>query len=564
MLQHGLGREIDGRRVQVADRHQKVPICAECKASLSGKNPQLPKKSLANDLWMGKLPAFLKNLSEGAWLLLARLRPFIHRYSCLNDSGKWMPREERIKAFIGNVCAFTQADGGKLLESLPPRAKDVITNIVIAFTGSNADLSSARLESLGVTLAEYQRAYEFFNAYCYVYAYVDWDDEAGTELEAKDLLRLPTQLSSCVFHRRGKKGKRVRQKGPADAVVSSRQHVRGRRVKNRPVKGGVLSESSSDSDDKPLSSYIASGRSGAAPFLSPSVKAKTVLVTDDDEDGVSSRMDAEPGNANATVADGSLMSDEESSGSNPHDPDYEGTESSESSGEEEKEQGEVSVAVADADLEMDLDRCAKHVEVLLRRQEIRKARILQHEAEMRASNPDVMSEYQNVGARAALQEEAASMCSDLKKMDLERMARDADIKEREVLGVRPPPGMHGAPGREGDNAASAAWLPTRSGELQMLVPTNNAMADMFDPQFWPAMDPRCFIYGDGVPGLDRDTKLRDGEYFRYLFHRDELEYDSIFDRPVASSDGAHVPAPTSHQSTRCEQELPRWRTARDL
>ena len=72
--------EIDGRRVQVADRHQKVPICAECKASLSGKNPQLPKKSLANDLWMGKLPAFLKNLSEGAWLLLARLRPFIHRY----------------------------------------------------------------------------------------------------------------------------------------------------------------------------------------------------------------------------------------------------------------------------------------------------------------------------------------------------------------------------------------------------------------------------------------------------------------------------------------------------
>ena len=83
--------------------------------------------------------------------MLARARPFIRRYSCLNDSGKWLDKEERIKGYIGNVTAFAQADGGKLLESLPPRARDLINNVVIGFAGHEADLSKARLEALCVT-----------------------------------------------------------------------------------------------------------------------------------------------------------------------------------------------------------------------------------------------------------------------------------------------------------------------------------------------------------------------------------------------------------------------------
>ena len=92
----------------------------------------MPKFALANDLWLGKLPEKFQSLSEAAWLLLARARPFIRRYSCLNDSGKWLDKEERIKGYIGNVTAFAQADGGKLLESLPPRARDLINNVVLA------------------------------------------------------------------------------------------------------------------------------------------------------------------------------------------------------------------------------------------------------------------------------------------------------------------------------------------------------------------------------------------------------------------------------------------------
>ena len=55
------------------------------------------------------------------------------------------------------------------------------------------------------------------------------------------------------------------------------------------------------------------------------------------------------------------------------------------------------------------------------------------------------------------------------------------------------------------------------------------MEDMFAPEFWTAMDPRCFVYGDGVFGIERDSKLTYAEYVRYLLNRDELEYSSMHD-----------------------------------
>ena len=161
-------RWCQGRVQEVARRDQKVPICACCRAALSKKEPTMPKFALANDFWMGKLPAILRDLTEGAWLLLALVRPLIRRYSCLNDSGKWMDHEERIKGYIGNVTAFAQADGGQLLESLPPRASDLVKSIAIAFTGSTADLRSARVEPLGFPVEVYRKAYNFYKKHNYV------------------------------------------------------------------------------------------------------------------------------------------------------------------------------------------------------------------------------------------------------------------------------------------------------------------------------------------------------------------------------------------------------------
>ena len=73
----------------------------------------------------------------------------------MNDSGVYAPHGERIKGYIGNVTAYAQADGGALLESLPPRAEDLVERIMIAFTGSEGDLSRAKIEALGVSLEQY-------------------------------------------------------------------------------------------------------------------------------------------------------------------------------------------------------------------------------------------------------------------------------------------------------------------------------------------------------------------------------------------------------------------------
>ena len=133
-------KNTQGEEVEVADPHQRVPVCLECRCALQGQKPKMPKYSLANDLWMGKEPAVFTKLSVGARMLLPLARSVIRRYNCLNDSGKWMPYEQRIKGFVGNVVAFPQSDGGAVLNSLPPTAASMIDSLVIAFAGSVEDL----------------------------------------------------------------------------------------------------------------------------------------------------------------------------------------------------------------------------------------------------------------------------------------------------------------------------------------------------------------------------------------------------------------------------------------
>jgi hypothetical protein len=213
---------------EVADPTQKVPVCPECAASLHGRAPRLPKFSLANDFWMGQLPPQLRGLSEGAWLLLALARPFIRRFGCLTDSGKWTHPEERIKAFIGNVCAFTQADGGSLVAKLPPRAEDLVGRITIAFAGSDGDLKRARLRSLAVSPAAFKRAYDYLHRCNPIYAAVGWDEAAAMDLARdRSVLGLPACLGACVRVDEGAdpKAQSVRQEGPGEAVQGESDEI---------------------------------------------------------------------------------------------------------------------------------------------------------------------------------------------------------------------------------------------------------------------------------------------------------------------------------------------------
>ena len=78
-------RDSEGR--VVADPEQKVPVCMDCFQSLAKTRPTLPKMSLANDLWIGKLPKVqvegewisFKEVKRGTWWLMQLARPVMRQ-----------------------------------------------------------------------------------------------------------------------------------------------------------------------------------------------------------------------------------------------------------------------------------------------------------------------------------------------------------------------------------------------------------------------------------------------------------------------------------------------------
>ena len=226
LLHRKLFRFIWNEKLQqeAADPCQSVPVCAECKRSLRGPRPYLCRYALANDLWMGKLPAPLRGLSEGAWMLLALARPLIRRFTCYCDSDekRCADRDEMIKAFVGNVAAFAQGDGGSLLSSLPPSAAEMAERLAIVFVGSEQDCRKAFIASLGVEFDSFKRAYDCLHLVNALYERVAWDTEAAKERLGKEcnVLGLPNVLGPCVRVASDDKGIReahVEQAGPADA-----------------------------------------------------------------------------------------------------------------------------------------------------------------------------------------------------------------------------------------------------------------------------------------------------------------------------------------------------------
>ena len=157
----------------------------------------MPSCALANDLWIGRLPPTLRDLSLGAKLLLPIARGIVRRFNCKTDSGGWAPIEEKIKAFVGNFVAFPQADGGRQVLSLPPRESDLVEFVQIVFAGSDpAILQKARMEELGVPLEMFKRAYTYLRDTNEQYAAVRWDEEAAREFadaegDGSSLLGLP-------------------------------------------------------------------------------------------------------------------------------------------------------------------------------------------------------------------------------------------------------------------------------------------------------------------------------------------------------------------------------------
>ena len=215
-LLHKKAFKLDSQGRAVAD--QLVPVCGDCHGALAEKVPKLPKCSLANDMWIGKMPRALTGLSEAAWLLLPLARAFIKRVTLLCDSGKFLPADERIKGFRGNATVFPQADGGKVVLSLPPDQDLLVERLVLAFTGTDDDLRKAYRTELGVDVVAFKAAYQFLRRYNCVYADVEWNEKAAALLEADgERGGAPKLLSRCWDPSGAGEVARMRLEGPDKA-----------------------------------------------------------------------------------------------------------------------------------------------------------------------------------------------------------------------------------------------------------------------------------------------------------------------------------------------------------
>ena len=120
-----------------------------------------------------------------------------------------------MRGYVGNTCAFVQGDGGKVLSSLPPCVDDVVSNFVIAFTGSDEEIKGPSMKKLlGVTLGQFREAYDFLINHNHVYEHVRWDPEAAEDLAREGALGLPSQLAACVYRQPQSRGvQQTRQAG---------------------------------------------------------------------------------------------------------------------------------------------------------------------------------------------------------------------------------------------------------------------------------------------------------------------------------------------------------------
>ena len=113
--------------------------------------------------------------------------------------------------------------------SLPPKADALAENVVVALVGADEDLEKAYIRDLGVSLAEFRRAWEWLREHNELYAQTTWDEQAAEEWRRAEAEAggagkvLPPALSRCVVTQRlapeAARDLRIQQEGPAEAVV---------------------------------------------------------------------------------------------------------------------------------------------------------------------------------------------------------------------------------------------------------------------------------------------------------------------------------------------------------
>ena len=102
-------------------------VCEECSSSLTRKRPCVPKYALANNLWIGRLPAVFrsgkKRLSAMTFTLLSLGRAVVRKI--IAERQKPRRPEEKQKGMRANTVAFPQAKIRELVTAhLPPTSEE--------------------------------------------------------------------------------------------------------------------------------------------------------------------------------------------------------------------------------------------------------------------------------------------------------------------------------------------------------------------------------------------------------------------------------------------------------
>ena len=124
----------------------RVWVCAECAGSLTRKCPRVPKYALANDLWIGRVPAVFrpnkKRLSAMTFLMLSLGRAVVQKV--IAERRKPQRPEEKQKGMRANTVAFPQAKMRELVTAHLPPSSEAATrylahSLSIALVGADPE-----------------------------------------------------------------------------------------------------------------------------------------------------------------------------------------------------------------------------------------------------------------------------------------------------------------------------------------------------------------------------------------------------------------------------------------
>ena len=126
----------------------------------------MPKYPLANFNFIGRMPPLYQGLSQSTQWLLSLARPCFHKLVL----GKGAPQERQC-GLTGNSIVLAQPVTGRSVPELPPPIDALTSNILVVFTNSTQNLSTAKWAT--VDREQYLECAAFRKRVCPAYSEVN-------------------------------------------------------------------------------------------------------------------------------------------------------------------------------------------------------------------------------------------------------------------------------------------------------------------------------------------------------------------------------------------------------